>query len=128
MIEIQYEKYYNDRDIRQCVERFANLEMFADWMFGKMLRDYTKDSYSGMNFPTREQLGKVCGDYAVAIQFTPEEGGMTYYIHKITNDKGQILFTNGRTTAGQRHMSNEIDGFLRNCEIRRKNPKFNFCE
>lgn len=118
MLNVYYEEYHNDLMRTHHTRSFAGLEELADWLFGLMRRDYSKDSYA-MYWPREEPSRITC---------RPERGGPTYWVYQIKDDTGRILFSDGTMTAGQKHWSKAVKEWCRACEERRKTPVFDFAE
>lgn len=126
MIKIKYERYWNDF-IRKSEEKtFFGLEDLADWIFGQMQQDYTKDFV--MSFPTPAKLkriGEADGPYR--IEFKPVRGGESIWIYLIQDTNG-ILFSDGRFTSGKKHWSRTVQEWCIACDKRQHAPTFNFVD
>lgn len=125
MIKIKFERYWNDFTRKNEVQSFSSLDALADWMFGQMQRDYTKDF--AMSFPTPEKAKRIGETGPWRIEFQPQFGGESIWIYLIENSSG-IIFSDGRFTSGQKHWSAEVQQWLAACEERRRGPKFNFVD
>lgn len=126
MITVYYEKYRNDFCRKEETKTFSSLEAVADWIFGQMHGDYTKDPYR-LYFPTPESLARIHGEGPTRIEFMPERGGVVYWIRMMKEDGG-IIFSDGVLTAGKSHWSKAVREWCRNCEERRRAPQFAFTE
>lgn len=125
MIKIFYEEYYNDFLRKNHTKTFSSLEELEEWIFGQMKRAYN-DSFA-MFFPTPEILERIHSDGPGRIEFQPEMGGADFWIHKIESYDG-IIFSDGVYTAKQKHWSMEMKDWLRHCDKKKRDPKFNFVE
>lgn len=126
MIKIKYERYWNDFIRKNEEKTFADLDALADWIFGQMQQDYTKDSFV-MSFPTPEKVKRIKADGPYRIEFKPRWGEESFWIYLIENSNG-IIFSDGKFTSGQKHWSLEVQTWLTACEKRRAYPTFNFVE
>ncbi len=130
MITVYYEKYWNDFCRRDETKTFYALEDVADWIFSQMRVDYSDKEHGWvyMYFPTEEKSQRIRASGPSSIEFMPESGGPTFWIHKMTENGGKIIFTDGKMTAGQKHWSQEVRAWLVECDKRRKTPRFDFVE
>ena len=126
MIKAYIEEYYNDYFKKQHVMEFPNLSNLADWIFGQMRTDYSGDSLA-MGIPTPEKAERIKADAPWRIEFKPERGGPSFWIHQM-KENGRIIFTDGTYTNGQRHWSQAAKEWCIDIEKRRKNPTFDFAE
>lgn len=126
MITVYYEKYWNDFIRKEETITFHSLVSVADWIFNQMRCDYTKHT-NMMGFPTPEAAKRIREDGPWEIEFMPESGGPTFWIHMMKED-GKIIFTDGKMTAGQKHWSQAVKGWLTSCRERQKAPRFDFAE
>ena len=126
MITVYYEKYRNDFDRKEETATFPSLADTADWIFNQMRCNYTKDT-NMMDFPTPEAAKRIGEDGPWEIEFMPERGGPTFWIHMMKED-GKIIFSDGRMTAGQKHWSKAVQEWCRACRERQKAPHFDFAE
>lgn len=126
MLRVKYERYWNDFIRKNEEMSFLSLEGLEEWLFGQMKQNYTKNQFV-MSFPTPEKAARIGESGPWEIEFKPEYGGESFWIHLIQSEQG-IIFSDGRFTAGQKHWSAEVQNWLRHCEERRKAPKFDFAE
>lgn len=124
MIEVRYEQYWNDYHNKSELEKFRDLEALEDWMFENMQQNH--NIY--MRFPTPKAAERIKANGPWAIEFTPTYSGACFRIHQIKNDNGDIMFSDGRCTSGQKFWNKEIQNWLIHCDERKKNPKFNFAD
>lgn len=129
MIKIYYEKYWNDFLRKDETKTFDTLEDVADWIFDQMKVDYSDRDHGWvyMYFPTEETNKRIGASGPSRIEFMPENGGPTFWIHKMMKD-GKIIFTDGKMTAGQKHWSKDVKAWLAECDKRQKSPRFDFAE
>lgn len=125
MIKVKYERYWNDFKRTSEVKSFSNLCELENWIFSQMQQDYTDTLVMG--FPTPNKAKRINASAPWRIEFTPQFGGESIWIHQIENFKG-IVFSDGKFTAGMRHWSKEVQEWLVHCEERRRSPQFNFVE
>ena len=120
MITVYYERYCNDYLRRSEKKCFSGLEELADWIFNQMETNYSdKDKgFVYMFFPQ----GKPS-----TIEFKPKIGGNDIWIHKIEEDNN-IIFSDGKMTAQQKHWSNRVKEWCKSCRERQYSPKFKFAE
>ena len=126
MVNVRYERYWNDFRRKSESKSFANLAELESWIFEQMEQDYTKDN-TVMAFPTPEKAARIKEDGPWAIEFTPRFGGESIWIHQIEMCPG-IAFSDGKLTAGRKHWSAEIKEWLIHCEERRRSPQFDFVD
>ena len=126
MLTVKYERYWNDFFRKNEERSFCHLAELEEWMFGQMKQNYSGDTYT-MSFPTPEKAKRIGETGPWNIEFKPERGGETIWIHQIKSERG-IVFSDGKYTSGQKHWSAEVKDWLRRCEERRKAPKFDFAE
>lgn len=129
MIKVKYEMYWNDLNKKHEVKSFYSLKDVENWMFDMMKRDYVNDDWA-MRFPTQESVKRVQrlgGSGLWGIEFRPEIGGVTYWIHQMETNDG-IIFTDGKYTSRQKHWNKEVREWIDHCEERRIKPKFIFAE
>ncbi len=115
MINIKYERYYNDSVRKDEEKTFADLGALAGWIFGQMQQDYT-DSFT-MFFPTPENSRGLRDGGPGHISFRPVRGGKDIRIHLIRN-ADEIIFSDGRFTAGRKHWSTPVKEWLIACDKR----------
>jgi len=126
MIKIKYERYWNDFIRKNEEKTFVDLDALANWIFGQMQQDYTKDSLV-MSFPTPEKVKRIKASGPYRIEFKPQRGEESFWIYLIENSDG-IIFSDGKFTSGQKHWSSEVQAWLTACEKRRTCPTFNFVD
>lgn len=126
MIHVKYERYWNDYRRKDEVKSFASLQELEEWIFGRMQQNYTKNNIA-MFFPTPKALERIGADGPCYIEFRPVLGEDIWYIHQIESANG-IIFSDGRFTAGQKHWTKEVQGWLEHCMERRDAPKFDFAK
>ena len=124
MIQVRYERYWNDFARKNERASFQSLDALADWIFGQMQQDYTKDNLV-MSFPTPEKLERINEDGPYNIEFKPTRGGENIWIYLIENSEG-IIFSSGKFTAGQKYWSSAVKERCIACDQRQHSPKFNF--
>lgn len=129
MFKIYYEEYRNDYWRKPLEKSFYSLQEIEDWIFGQMRRDYSNKKTGGhaMSFPTPEAAERIKSDGPWEIQFQPEIGSATYWIHQIRDDRG-IIFSDGKMTAGKRHWTLSVQDWLTHCKERQYNPTFDFVD
>ena len=126
MIKVKYEVYWNDMNKKHKEKSFYNLKEVENWIFGMMKRDYSDDW--AMHFPTQEKVNRLNEKGPWEIEFRPERGGASYWIHQMETNEG-IIFTDGKYTARQRHWSQRVKEWIDHCEERRTaKPKFIFID
>ena len=127
MIRIYYEEYYNDCRRTNHTRDFTSLQELEDWIFGQMRQKYSDKEHGwlAMSFPVPEVAERVKSDGPWGIEFKPEYGGVTYWIHKIERGHG-IIFSDGKHTDGRKHWSKEVQEWLIHCKERQYNPQFEF--
>lgn len=117
MIKITYTRYLNDFNRSENTKIFSSLLELENWIFGQMRIKYQRDYYA-MYFPQ---------DPTSYISFCPEYGGWAHWIHMIENENG-IIFSDGKCTSGQQHVSIEIRQWLKHCNQRQNQPTYNFVD
>ena len=125
MIRVKYERYWNDLIRKNEEKSFADLNALADWIFGQMQQDYKKDF--AMSFPTPEVAKRIGEKGPWRIEFKPQYGGETFWIHQIEDFNG-IIFSDGQFTSRRTHWTTEVQQWLTACDARRRAPKFNFVD
>ncbi len=124
MITVRFIEYWDDYRQTEKKEHFIDLGKLADWIFGQMQVDYTKeDNRYALYFPKCEAAGRV-----ERISVTPSYWGPTLWIKLIEDDCRGILFSDGTFTAGQKHCIGTVRRWLAECEERRKHPVFDFAK
>lgn len=120
MITVHYEEYENDYRRKNLRKTFRDLAELEEWIFGQMQTPYA-DKERGwlyMYFPDGTP-GEV--------KFVPERPGPIYWIHQISDNRG-ILFTDGKYTSWQKHISQEVKDWFDRCRKRQYQPKFQFVD
>lgn len=118
MIKVKYEDYYDDNNTHSHTITFDSMEEFQNWMFDQM-----RVEYENTNFPTK--IRKSDG-YLQSIRLTID-CGHSFYINLVETNDG-IIFSDGKHTSNQYHISKSMSEFNKKCEDRAKAPKFNFIE
>lgn len=120
MIRITYEYYCTDYDRQhKLIKTFTDLKDLEDWIFDEAVGDIS--DYRTLFFPQSEPSH-------IRIKLGYKFGyRQDYYIHIIESEKG-IILSDGYYTANQKHWSKEVKEWLKHCEEKRHNPKFNFVD
>ena len=121
MIRVKYERYWNDYIRKQEEKCFASLTDLEDWMFNQIQQKYEE----AMFFPTPAAAKKIGSTGPWTIELRPRFGGEDIWIHQISNHEG-IIFSDGKFTSGYKHWSKEVQEWLVHCDMRKKQPLFNF--
>ena len=129
MITAYIEEYHNDYYKKEHIENFTSLSSLAERIFESMRTDYSdkETGWSYMYFPVENEAAGLNCDGPSKIEFIPEVGGPSFWIHQIKED-GRIIFSDGRMTAGQKHWSQTVREWCKNCRARQKAPKFDFAD
>lgn len=126
MVQIKYERYWDDYHRKNEEKSFQDLTELENWIFDQMKQDYTKERFA-MSFPTPEIAKRINEAGPWSIEFKPDRYGETFWIRQISDERG-IIFSDGTFTAGLRHWSEDIKDWLQHCEIRRRSPQFDFVD
>lgn len=122
MIIVRMIQYWNDYHKKELRERFGGLEELADWIFNQMRVDYTSESGRDLlSFPKCDTNDRI---YEISVR--PERGSYVFWIKQIEDENSGIIFSDGTFTAGKKHCTKTVREWLARCEIRKKNPTFNF--
>lgn len=125
MIEVKYERYWNDFYRKSETKHFPSLRELEEWIFGQMQQDYTEKQFV-MSFPTPKAAERISVRGPWSIEFKPVWGEETFWIHQISD--GSIIFSDGKFTAGQKYWNKEVQDWLVHCDERQHHPKFNFAD
>lgn len=117
MILIKYENYFYDCYRKHYEKIFSSLSELKKWVFDSQISKkwdnrrafiFPNDNYPTMTIEVNRD--KACGDI---------------WIHEIFKD-GRIVFSDGKYTSGQKHISKELLAWCKECEEYRCKPKFDF--
>lgn len=117
MIKVKYEDYYNDNNVHNHAITFGSMNEFQDWMFNQM-----KVEYEHTNFPIKKRDDGYLQSIRITIDF-----GHNFYINLVEIDEG-IVFSDGKYTSNQYHISKSMSEFNKDCVNRASKPKFNFVD
>ncbi|MCM1237285.1 MAG: hypothetical protein NC489_45025 [Ruminococcus flavefaciens] len=124
MLAVKMIEYWDDDRQHAVNKRFSGLDAMAEWIFGQMQVDYTKEENRyALYFPECATPSRI-----MRISMTPSLYGPTIWIKLIEDDCMGIVFSDGTFTAGQKYCSKTARKWLEKCEERRKHPAFNFAE
>lgn len=122
MIKVKYKKYYNDYRNSYETKEFSSFKELTDWLFGMAKGEYKKCMY--FTSPDDEHIydGKLKLDNSCISSY---DGEWSYWVEQIEKD-GIIVYSTGKFTNGICYWNEEVKQWLRTCEERMNNPKFNF--
>jgi hypothetical protein len=104
------------------VKTFSNLTGVEDWLFNTAMR--SSRGYENLYFPKTEPTSWKKIPEPSRIE-TRDSNDWSIWIHRIDSDNG-IIFSDGKYTCGIKHWNNEVKEWLKHCDERKANPKFNF--
>lgn len=122
MITVRMIQYWNDYHKKELKENFKGLRELEEWIFEQMRVNYSSEYGARLlSFPKCDVKDRI---YRISVQ--PEYGSHVFWIKQIEDDYSGIIFSDGTFTAGQKHCTKLVRGWLAGCEKRKNAPTFRF--
>lgn len=120
-IIVRCELYRNDFDRKEFDKKFFLLESLREWLFQICNRDYV----TGMYFTSPDKPASMIDYSSISVRHSIYGGSV--WVHMIQNSAtGGILYSDGKYTNKQKHISAEVRDWLRESRERQQSQKMFF--